>query len=250
MMKILPLIFLSFLISACERTLIEEVLEKESCDYAICEDGRANTDTLSQVYGIFRSNAKANYIEWTRGGYVPDTLFISCLEPAISLPNDGDYVKCSGFVKEVCGSEDPMFNEDSLSLTQIEVVEPEQLSDCSTGFVFDTLENDQIDKSLKILSMTIDKHCLSMLVSFTGGCEVNPEFTLNIGGDILFGGGPTLETALQGLIVDDCKDEKIALLKFNLYELGELIPIREDQYFVLWFYAQDFQRVVYPYAHQ
>jgi len=226
------------------------IIIKESCDFAICEDGRAITDTLSQVYGILRSNAKVSYIEWTRGGYTPDTLFISCVDPAITLPNEGDYVKCSGFVKEVCGSEDSMIQKDSLSLKQIEVVEPEQQSDCSTGFVFDTLQNDQIDDRLKILSMTIDKHCLSMLVSFTGGCEVNPEFTLNIGSDILFGGGLTLVSAVQGLIEDDCEEERIALLKFNLSELGEIIPIREDEFFVLYFQSQDYQRVVYPHTYQ
>jgi hypothetical protein len=241
-------ILILILTFSCDKST--EIIQKESCDYAICEVGRANTDTLSHVYGIFRSNAEASYIEWTRGGYAPDTLFISCFDPVIQLPSDGDYVKCSGFVKEVCSSEDPMIQKDSLSITQIEVLEPEQLTDCSTGFVFDTLEVEEIDKSLKVLSMAIDKHCLSILVSYTGGCEAIPEFTLNIGGDILFGGGPTLETALQGLIVDDCEDEKITLLKFNLHELGELIPIREDESFVLWFFAQDYHRVVYPHTYQ
>jgi hypothetical protein len=87
-------------------------------------------------------------------GHEVDMLLIPCLfhvfDPVIQLPSDGDYVKCSGFVKEVCSSEDPMIQKDSLSITQIEVLEPEQLTDCSTGFVFDTLEVEEIDKSLKV----------------------------------------------------------------------------------------------------
>lgn len=239
-------ISLLILISCSE---IESTTYKESCDYPICEEGRLNVDTIRNFYGVFRSNLDCDYIEITTGGYTPDTFFIVCHEPDLTIPPNNSYVKFSGHTKQICSINDPMIQKDSLYLIDIEEIVPEELYDCATAIHNDGIDSDLIDAKLNILNITVDKNCISILISYVGMCNLDPIFTLNNSGDILFGGEKSFIMAVQGLIEDDCSTESIKLLKFDLSSLGEIVPIREDEFFVLFFQRQGYLRILYPHTY-
>jgi hypothetical protein len=241
-------ILILILTFSCDKST--EIIQKESCDYAICEEGRTNTDTVRNAYGIFRSNLAGDYIEMTNGGYEPDTFFIACASSGLTFPAKDSYVKFSGYTKEICSSEEPMIQKDSLYLSEIAGIDPDVLYDCNTGIHNEGFDKNLVDDKLSILNMTIDKNCISILISYTGGCHQDPEFTLNNSGDVLSGGGYTFIMAVQGLVEEDCSEETIKLLKYNLSSLGEIVPIREEEYFVLFFQPQGYLRIHYPHTYR
>jgi hypothetical protein len=224
-----------------------DIIEMESCDYSICDEGRNITDTILGAYGILRIEEDISYIEYLDLAPVPDTFYIACMEHSEAIPESGNYVKFDGYVKDPCGEGNENLHSDSLFLTKISTVAPEIMYGCDTRISTEEIDKTQIDGQLNILNLSIEKNCISILISYQGGCTMAPEFSLHMGGDVL--GGTTVVMAVQDLVADDCDEETIKLLKYDLSPIGEIIPIWEDESFMLFFQRQGNYRLDYPHTY-
>lgn len=230
-----------FLISCSE---IENKKNKESCDFEICDKGRNTIDTLLNKYGVLMKNNDQYYIEVTRSDPEPETLYISCLENDIILPEIGNYVKFSGYIKDPC-SEEKSNSTDSLFLQDVEIINPEEEETCEQEILQEGFDIKKNDEKLKIHNLKIINDCLHVLVSYTGGCNQTPELTLHYSGDILFG-SVQIVVSLQGSINSDCDQENYVLLKYDLTSLWSNISDSSIQEVILYFQSQGLLKIGYP----
>lgn len=242
--RFLVLIGFIIVLSNCTISDIEdpELVNKESCDFSICEDGRDNIDTLSDVHGVLRKKDDLYYVEVTGIGSEPDTLFITCNVDEITFPEIGNYVKFSGTIKESCSAETSS-SKDSVYLQQIELINPSEQDNCDKEILNTGYDNDKIDEKLIIHHLSVEDKCLYILVSYVGNCNQIPEITLHNSNDLLFGNGVMINVNLQGEILNDCEVENYAVLKYDISPLADISPYSSYSDITLYFQSQSYLRI-------
>ena len=231
---------ITILISCSE---VENIENKGNCDFEICENGRNNIDTLTNELGVLKINNSQYYIEVTRSDPEPYKYYISCLENHVNLPEIGNYVKFSGYVKDPCSNEKASLS-DSLSLLEIEIINASLQASCEPEILQEGYDIKENDEKLAIHHLAIHDDCLNILVSYTGNCNQTPNLTLNNSGDILFG-AVHIVVSLQGPIVDDCNEKNYALLKYDLSPLWTNFSGTSIQEIILYFRSQGMLKIGY-----
>lgn len=232
---------ITILISCSE---VENIENKGNCDFEICENGRNNIDTLRNEHGVLKINNSQYYIEVTTSGPEPYKYYISCLENHVNLPEIGNYVKFSGYVKDPCSNEKASLS-DSLSLQEIEIINASLQASCEPEILQEGYDINENDEQLAIHHLTIHDDCLNVLVSYTGNCNQTPNLTLHNSGDILFG-EVHIVVSLQGPITDDCNEKNYALLKYDLAPLWTNFAGTSIQQIILYFQSQGMLKIGYP----
>jgi hypothetical protein len=222
---------------------IENKKDKESCDFEICDAGRDNIDTLTNEYGVLKKKNNQYYIEVTSSDTKPETHYISCLENDLILPETGNYVKFSGYIKDPC-SEEKSSLTDSLFLQEIEIINPQEKETCEQKILQEGFDISKNDAKLKIHHLKIINDCLHVLISYTGGCNQIPELSLHDSGEVLFG-SIQLVVSLQGMINDDCDQENYVLMKYDLDPIWSNISDPSIQEVILYFQSQGLLRIGY-----
>lgn len=243
-MKHLVLFFITSSLFSCTISDIEtlESEPKESCDFAICEDGREAVDTLIDVYGVVKKKDEFYYVEVTGYAPEPDTLFITCMSDGLIFPEEGSYVKCGGIIKEPCG-EEVHTSKDSFLLQNVELLNPIAQGNCDNEILSEGYDNNEIDEKLSIHHLSVVDSCLNILISYVGNCNQLPELTLHNSTDILLGDGILINVNLQGKIQNDCDVQNYVVLKFDISPLWDTFDRPATTHITLYFQSQGYLRI-------